>query len=97
MAVLASLRKVRSSWWRPIVEREDFTPSVGYEALAWGRHTFDHRDAWSLIRDVDHPSIGLILDSFHSLARDIPSASIGDIRVDKDLPFNEIPTGGKAA
>ena len=56
---------------------------VGYEALAWGRHTFDHRDAWSLIRDVDHPSIGLILDSFHSLARGIPSASIGDIRVDK--------------
>ena len=33
MAVLASLRKVRSSWWRPIVEREDFTPSVGFEAL----------------------------------------------------------------
>jgi len=56
---------------------------VGYEALAWARHTFDHRDAWSLIRDVDHPSIGLILDSFHSLARGIPSASIGDIRVDK--------------
>src|SRR6185503_12833354 len=56
---------------------------VGYEALAWGRHTFDHRDAWSLIRDVNHSAIGLILDSFHSLARDIPSASIGDIRVDK--------------
>ena len=56
---------------------------VGYEALAWARHTFDHRDAWSLIRDVDHPSIGLILDSFHSLARGIPSASIGDIRLDK--------------
>src|SRR5262245_55940741 len=56
---------------------------IGYEALAWGRHIFDHRDAWNLIRDVDHPSIGLILDSFHSLARDVPSASIGDIRVDK--------------
>jgi 4-hydroxyphenylpyruvate dioxygenase len=56
---------------------------VGYEALAWGRHIFDHRDAWTLIRDVDHPSIGLILDSFHSLAREVPSASIGDIRVDK--------------
>jgi 4-hydroxyphenylpyruvate dioxygenase len=56
---------------------------VGYEALAWARHTFDHRDAWSLIRDVNHPSIGLILDSFHSLARGIPSASIGDIRVEK--------------
>jgi 4-hydroxyphenylpyruvate dioxygenase len=56
---------------------------VGYEALAWGRHTFDHRDAWSLVRDVNHPAIGLILDSFHSLARGIPSASIGDIHVDK--------------
>jgi 4-hydroxyphenylpyruvate dioxygenase len=56
---------------------------VGFEALAWGRHIFDHRDAWTLIRDVNHPSIGLILDSFHSLARDVPSASIGDIRLDK--------------
>ena len=56
---------------------------VGYEALAWGRHTFDHRDAWTLVRDVDHPAIGLILDSFHSLAREVPSASIGDIRLDK--------------
>jgi 4-hydroxyphenylpyruvate dioxygenase len=56
---------------------------VGYEALAWGRHVHDHRDAWSLVRDVDHPNIGLILDSFHSLSRKIPSASIGDIRADK--------------
>lgn len=56
---------------------------VGYEALAWGRHINDHRDAWSLVRDVDHPNIGLILDSFHSLARKVPCASIGDIRPEK--------------
>jgi 4-hydroxyphenylpyruvate dioxygenase len=56
---------------------------VGFEALAWGRHIWDHRDAWSLVRDVDHPNIGLILDSFHSLSRKVPSASIGDIRADK--------------
>jgi 4-hydroxyphenylpyruvate dioxygenase len=56
---------------------------VGYEALAWGRHIWDHRDAWSLVRDVDQPNIGLILDSFHSLSRKVPSASIGDIRADK--------------
>ena len=42
---------------------------VGYEALAWGRHVYDHRDAWSIVRDIDHSSVGLILDSFHSLAR----------------------------
>jgi 4-hydroxyphenylpyruvate dioxygenase len=52
---------------------------VGYEALAWGRHVNDHRDSWSVVRDVDHPALGLILDSFHSLVRRIPSSSIGDI------------------
>lgn len=56
---------------------------IGYEALAWGRDVFDHREAWSIVRDVNHPNIGLILDSFHSLARDVPSSSIGDIRPDK--------------
>jgi 4-hydroxyphenylpyruvate dioxygenase len=52
---------------------------VGYEALAWGRHVADHRDAWSIVREVNHPSIGLILDSFHSLARAIPSESLREI------------------
>jgi 4-hydroxyphenylpyruvate dioxygenase len=52
---------------------------VGYEALSWGRHVFDHRDAWSIVRDVNHPAIGLILDSFHSLARKVPIESLPDI------------------
>lgn len=52
---------------------------VGYEALAWGRHVNDHREAWAIVEAVDHPAIGIILDSFHSLSRGIPSASIRDI------------------
>ena len=56
---------------------------LGYEALAWGRFVNDHRDAWALVRDVDHPALGLVLDTFHSLARGIPSASIADIQRDK--------------
>ena len=56
---------------------------VGYEALAWGRHVFDHRDVWSIVEQVDHPHIGIILDSFHSLSRKIPSDSIRAIRGDK--------------
>jgi 4-hydroxyphenylpyruvate dioxygenase len=52
---------------------------VGYEALAWGRHVFDHRDAWEVVRRADHPNIGLILDSFHSLSRRIPSDTIRSI------------------
>ena len=42
---------------------------VGYEALCWGRFVNDHRDAWEVVRRADHPNIGLILDSFHTLAR----------------------------
>ena len=49
---------------------------IGYEALAWGRHVFDHRDAWAIVEAADHPAVGIILDSFHSLSRGIPSESI---------------------
>ncbi|WP_426129030.1 bifunctional sugar phosphate isomerase/epimerase/4-hydroxyphenylpyruvate dioxygenase family protein [Pararhizobium sp. PWRC1-1] len=52
---------------------------VGYEALAWGRHIFDHRDAWEIVRRAQHPNIGIILDSFHSLARKIDINSIRSI------------------
>lgn len=56
---------------------------VGYEALAWGRHINDHRDAWGIVRRADHPAIGLILDSFHTLARGIDVASIRSIPGDR--------------
>ncbi len=52
---------------------------VGFEELAWGRHIWDHRDAWSIVRNVDHPAVGLILDSFHSLARGVPNDSLREI------------------
>ena len=42
---------------------------VGYEALAWGRHINDYRDAWEVVRRASHPSVGLVLDSFHILSR----------------------------
>jgi 4-hydroxyphenylpyruvate dioxygenase len=56
---------------------------VGYEALAWGRHINDHRDAWEIVRRADHPNVGLILDSFHSLSRKIDVNSIRSIPKDK--------------
>jgi 4-hydroxyphenylpyruvate dioxygenase len=42
---------------------------VAFEALAWGRHINDYRDAWEVVRRADHPAVGLVLDSFHILAR----------------------------
>lgn len=56
---------------------------VGYEALAWGRFINDHRDAWEVVRRADHANVGLILDSFHTLARRIELGSIEAIPGDK--------------
>src|SRR5688572_4885062 len=56
---------------------------VGYEALAWGKHINDHRDAWEIVRRADHPNVGLILDSFHTLARKVNVESIRAIPRDK--------------
>lgn len=56
---------------------------VGYEALAWGRHVNDHRDAWEIVRRADHANIGVILDSFHTLSRGIDPNSIRAIPGDK--------------
>lgn len=52
---------------------------VAYEALAWGRHVADYRTAWDLVRQADHPAVGLVLDSFHVCARDLPVDAIRDI------------------
>ena len=41
---------------------------VGFEALAWGRHVRSWHQAWRIVQQVDHPSLGLILDSFHTLS-----------------------------
>ena len=56
---------------------------VGFEALAWGRHINDHRDAWEAVRRADHASVGLVLDTFHTFARKIDLNSIRSIPKDK--------------
>lgn len=52
---------------------------IAYEALAWGRHvsTWDH--SWRIVRAADHPALGLCLDSFHILSRDVSPDGIADI------------------
>ena len=52
---------------------------VGFEALAWGRHISDYRDAWEAVRRADHAAVGLVLDSFHILARGHDLAALSSI------------------
>jgi 4-hydroxyphenylpyruvate dioxygenase len=56
---------------------------VAFEALAWGRHIDDYRDAWEVVRRADHPSVGFVLDSFHVLARGTDLKAIRAIPGDK--------------
>jgi len=56
---------------------------VGYEALAWGRHVNTWQQVWNLVRKVDHPALGVLLDSFHTLSLKGDPDAIADIPGDK--------------
>ncbi|MGJ7525149.1 bifunctional sugar phosphate isomerase/epimerase/4-hydroxyphenylpyruvate dioxygenase family protein [Variovorax sp. GB1P17] len=56
---------------------------VGFEALAWGRHTSLYGQAWDIVKRANHPHLGLILDSFHTLSLKDDPAGIVDIPGDK--------------
>lgn len=43
--------------------------SIGYEALAWGRHVRDWNVAWDIVRLANCSNLGIVLDSFHACAR----------------------------
>ena len=58
---------------------------VGYEALAWGRHVNRWAHAWRIIAAANHPALGLIVDSFHTLA--VGDSSIGLAQLPGDRIF----------
>jgi 4-hydroxyphenylpyruvate dioxygenase len=56
---------------------------VGYEALAWGRYVNRWGHAWKIVREAAHPALGLILDSFHTLAVGDDLAGIAELPGDR--------------
>lgn len=52
---------------------------VGYEALAWGAWVNSYRHVWKLVQAVNHPNLGVILDSFHTLAINDDLVGLGEI------------------
>ncbi len=52
---------------------------VGYEALAWGRNVQRWSQAWRIVEQAAHPALGLIVDSFHTLALGDSSAGLAQL------------------
>ena len=48
---------------------KDAGVSLAYEALAWGKYIADYDDAWEIVKKVDHPNLGIGLDTFHMFSR----------------------------
>jgi 4-hydroxyphenylpyruvate dioxygenase len=56
---------------------------VGYEALAWGRHVNRWAHAWRIVQRANHQALGLIVDSFHTLAVQDDPSGIADVPGEK--------------
>jgi len=56
---------------------------IAFEALSWGKHISDYRDSWEVVRRANHPNVGLVLDTFHIIARKVPLDAISSIPGDK--------------
>ncbi|MFF3072231.1 sugar phosphate isomerase/epimerase family protein [Kitasatospora sp. NPDC057904] len=57
--------------------------SIGYEALSWGIRVNTFRQAWRMIERSGADNIGLVLDSFHTLALDDPFEDLADVPADR--------------
>ena len=56
---------------------------VGFEALAWGRNINKWRHAWKIVEAAAHPALGLIVDSFHTLALGDDLAGLAEVPAEK--------------
>lgn len=56
---------------------------IGFEALSWGRHIRTWGHAWRIVQAADHPALGLIVDSFHTLALGDDPAGIATVPGDR--------------
>ena len=57
---------------------------IGYEALSWGRHVNQLGPAWDVVELAEHANLGLVIDTFHLLARP------GDLDCLDDIPSQKI-------
>lgn len=71
---------------------------IAYEPMCYSEWIADYREAWKLIRDVDHSHVGLVLDTAHIFLPNLPLDGIAAIPGDKiflvelnDFPHTHLP------
>nr|WP_294529532.1 sugar phosphate isomerase/epimerase and 4-hydroxyphenylpyruvate domain-containing protein [uncultured Rhodopila sp.] len=56
---------------------------IGYEGLSWARYVRLWGHAWRIVQMADHPALGLIVDSFHTLSLGDDPAGIARVPADR--------------
>lgn len=59
-----------STMQRGAMQRQKKPIRIGYEALSWGAHVDVWARAWQAVQYANRENVGLILDSFNTLARE---------------------------
>ncbi|MCX8956212.1 sugar phosphate isomerase/epimerase family protein [Erwinia psidii] len=56
---------------------------VALEAMAWSTHISDTAAAWRMVKRIDQPNLGLVVDAFHIFVRKRGVEDLAGIPVDK--------------
>lgn len=71
---------------------KEYNIEVGYEALAWGSVINSYWQVWEIVKQVNHPNLGIILDSFHTLSIQDNLSLLEEIEGDK-ITFLQLADG----
>lgn len=63
---------------------KSYNKRIAYEALSWAQHVYTWEQSWELVKEVNHPNLGICLDTFHIFSRQ------GDINAISDIPADKI-------
>lgn len=66
---------------------------IAFEPICYGRWINNYITGWELVRDVDHPNVGLVLDAAHIFLPETPLAPIEKIPGEKIflVELNDFP------
>jgi len=60
-----------------------YNKRIAYEALAWGQHVYTWEYSWELVKEVDHPNLGICFDTFHIFSRQCDINPITEVPAEK--------------